>query len=64
MKKTIDPAATYDVVMHRPVKVGLAVYRPVEEHVIIGSELLAIIAAAGVTPESADGVLTATRLGG
>jgi hypothetical protein len=60
----IDPAAIYDVVMRRPVKVGLAVYRPAESHMIRGGEVLAILVAAGATPDTAESVLTATRLDG
>ncbi|MBY6239804.1 hypothetical protein [Methylosinus sp. Sm6] len=60
-QRAIDPAAIYNIDMRRPVKVGLAVYRPGEEHFVRGDEVLAIIAAAGATPDSSEGVLVATR---
>lgn len=55
----IDPAAAYDVTMHRPVPMGLVTYRPDQTHRMTGATVIAVIAAAG---GDTDAVLTATAI--
>ncbi len=59
----IDPAARYTVEMRRPVRVGLAVYRPDQSHVMTGAVILSICAAVGVGEDAVETVLAAEPIG-